>query len=111
MAPTCFECGTSGHIAADCPNAEASDKRPPHCGICDPRTRQVTVDLERGTVRRCPDCSPSRHKLLAQHKRCTGCKMVVYTWDSKPCGNHDSPVAPDRRMTIEQIREIERANS
>lgn len=72
MAPTCFECGTSGHIAADCPNAEASDNRPPWCGICDRRTRLVTVDRELGTVRRCPSCHPLRLKPLAQHKAMTG---------------------------------------
>jgi hypothetical protein len=31
--------------------------RPPHCGTCDPRTRQL--ELPDGTPQRCPRCNPN----------------------------------------------------
>lgn len=112
MAIKCFGCGAEGYVKAECPYcADVTDTRPSWCGICDIRTRLVTVDAESGTVKRCPECHPSPRKPLAQHKRCPACKMVVYAWDTGQCGSHESPVAPDRRLPIEQIHEIERANA
>lgn len=107
----CFSCGDSGHIAAECPNSEALDTRPTWCGICDRRTRLVTVDRDNGTVKRCPDCHPSPRKPLTQHRRCTACRMTVHEWDTSPCGQHSSPVAPDRRRDREHIEEIVGSNS
>jgi hypothetical protein len=112
MPAKCFGCGAEGYVQSECPYcADVTDKRPPHCGICDPRTRLVTVDLEKGTVRKCPTCHPTPSKPVVQHKRCPACKMVVYSWDTSPCGMHSSPVAVDKRLSIEQIHEIERAHS
>lgn len=111
MPATCFTCGTSGHIAADCPNNEELDNRPAWCGICDRRTRLVTVNIETGTVKKCPDCHPAPRKPLPQHKRCGACKMTVHSWDTSPCGQHSSPVATDKRLSIGQIHAIERSNS
>lgn len=111
MPPTCFTCGTPGHIAAECPQSEVLDTRPTWCGICDPRTRLLTVSLEKGTVMKCPECHPSPRKPPAQHKRCPACKMTVYAWDTSPCGMHESPVAPDRRLSLDEIHAIERSNS
>jgi len=110
MAVKCFGCGAEGYIQSDCPYcADVTDKRPAHCGICDPRTRLLTIDLERGTVRKCPDCHPSPRKPLTQHKRCQQCKITVYAWDTAPCGSHQGPAVPDRRLSIDAIHEIERA--
>jgi hypothetical protein len=82
----------------------ASDSRPPWCGICDERTRLiVTGDDQAG---RCQECHPLRHQHLRQHRRCPSCKMIVHEWDNEPCGRHSSPVAKDRRLPIEEIREI-----
>jgi hypothetical protein len=111
MPATCFACGGQGHIAAECDNLDEIDKRPTWCGICDRRTRLVTIDLEHGTTRRCHDCHPSPCKPLTQHRRCGACRMTVYAWDTSPCGKHESPAAPDRRLPIDAIREIERSNS
>lgn len=65
MPATCFDCGQSGHVAAECPNSEVLDTRPTWCGICDRRTRLVTVNIGTGAVKRCPDCHPSPRKPLA----------------------------------------------
>lgn len=93
----CFDCGTEGHIAPNCPNAElAADGRPPWCGICDERTRLVAVPG--GKVDRCRECHPLARQNLKQHRRCPACKMLVHEWDTAPCGYHSSPAgAVDRR--------------
>lgn len=98
MPVRCFTCKEPGHVAADCPELDNPDTRPRWCGICDPRTRLVTIDLASGTVKRCPDCHPTPVKPLAQHKRCSGCKMTIHEWDTNPCGMHSTPAdAPDNR--------------
>jgi Zinc knuckle len=81
---SCFNCGTRGHVAADCP-AAVSDKRPPWCGGCDQATRL----LDYGThMQRCAKCHPLAWKPLEQDKRCGGCHQLVYSWDKLPCGSH-----------------------
>jgi len=111
----CFRCQEYGHLERDCPQityaAELDSGKPPWCGICDSRTRLVTIDLQHGTVRRCRNCHPQRGKPLAQHHRCPECKAIVYNWDSNPCGSHLTPAAPDKRLPIERIREITGSNS
>lgn len=92
MPATCFTCGVQGHISADCPNNEVLDTRPPWCGICDRRTRLVTIDLDNGTVQKCRTCHPTPNKPLAQHRRCPSCKIIVFEWDGNQCGHHESPV-------------------
>jgi hypothetical protein len=112
MPAKCFGCGAEGYVQSECPYcADVTDKRPPWCTICDERTRLLWLNAEGTLVQRCPQCHPQPRKLLAQHKRCPACKTIVYAWDTGECGKHESPVAPDRRLPIEQIREIERSNS
>lgn len=111
MAVNCFTCGDTGHLAAQCRNTEVLDTRPRWCGICDPRTRLVTIDLQAGTVRKCRDCHPAPAKPAVQHKRCGNCQMTVYAWDTNPCGQHLSPAAPDRRLPLDAIHEITGSNS
>ena len=112
MPVVCFKCQETGHIADYCPyEEELTDNKPAWCGICDRRTRLVTVDRENGTCKRCPDCHPSPRKPLAQHRRCPQCKMTIYQWDNETCGSHLSPVAPDRRRNREHIDEIIGSNS
>lgn len=111
MPAKCFGCGTEGYVQSECPYcADANDTRPTHCGICDPRTRLVTINIELGTVKKCPDCHPNA-KLPPQFKRCTGCRMTIYAWDTNPCGNHESPVAVDKRPDREHIDRIVGTNS
>jgi hypothetical protein len=83
----CFNCGEYGHIAADCP-AHAPDEpsgKPPWCGQCDVRTRLIEYGDH---VSRCTECHPLARKPLAHHRRCGGCRHLVYTWDTQPCGSH-----------------------
>jgi len=105
LPATCFECGDVGHISADCPNKQI-DNRPPWCGICDRRTRQLWLNRDGTSVQRCPSCHRLRHKTLAQHRRCGECKAVVYEWDNNECGSHLMPGKPDERPPIERIHEI-----
>lgn len=112
MPAKCFGCGTEGYVQSDCPYcADVTDKRPPWCGICDQRARLRWLSADGTQVQRCPDCHPQPRKPLAQHRRCPDCKMIVYIWDTGECGKHESPAAPDRRLPIEQIREITAATT
>ena len=112
MPARCRGCGAQGYVESECPYcADVTDPRPPWCGKCDRRTRQIWLNAEGTRVQRCPDCHPQPRKSLAQHKRCPNCKMVIYDWDTGQCGEHESPVAPDRRLPIEQIHEIMGSNS
>jgi hypothetical protein len=104
---TCFRCRETGHLSANCPkHAQLQMTAPetpavPWCGTCDPRTR-----LMRGVepTSRCPDCHPRRHDLLVQHRRCKGCRKLVYAWDVADCGQH-RPLGP-RPYTPPPRREI-----
>lgn len=84
----CGNCGTTGqHITSECPyTAELGHAgKPPWCGNCDKATRLV----DHGThMARCAACHPLAWKPLAQHKRCGGCNSLIYTWDNRPCGQH-----------------------
>ena len=90
MPARCFTCGEVGHVSADCPELDNVDTRPAWCGICDARTRLVTVDLASGRVKRCT-CHPAAQKPLTQHKRCPACKAIVHAWDTAACGEHSVP--------------------
>lgn len=90
----CFRCGETGHVSASCPahaqlQMTAAVVALPWCGQCDPRTRHM-----RGVepVSRC-DCHPLRRKRLIQHRRCKGCRKMVYAWDGADCGQH-APLGP-----------------
>jgi len=113
MPAKCFGCGADGYIESECPycRAAAADTRPPWCGICDQRTRQLWLTSDGTSVQRCPRCHPASRKPLAQHRRCPECKTITYSWDSNPCGSHLAPAAPDKRLPIERIREITGSNS
>ena len=108
MPAKCFGCGADGYVQSDCPYcaADADSGKPPWCGICDRRTRLVTTDLQTGTLQRCRQCHPHRHKTLTQHRRCPECKTLAYSWDANPCGMHEGPQTPDRRLPAGRIREI-----
>lgn len=113
MPAKCYGCGADGYVQSECPYcaADVESGRPPWCGICDRTSRQLWLNPDGTSVQRCPRCHPSRHKMLAQHRRCPECKTIVYSWDNNSCGQHQSPAAPDKRLPIERIREIERSNS
>ena len=105
MPATCWDCGETGHVVADCPNAAftgTSDKKPPWCGICDERTRL----LGRDEAHRCPACHPQRRQSLKQHRKCPTCHQTVHEWDNAPCGSHSGPDAKDRRPDREHIEQI-----
>lgn len=86
----CFQCQGDGHIAADCPDGNSpGGGKPPWCGICDPRTRLVGLGPD-GPLARCATCHPLRGQLLRQHKRCSGCRMIIPASDSNPCGQHST---------------------
>jgi hypothetical protein len=59
----------------------------PHCGLCDPVTRQV--ELGDGRLARCPRCHPLQNALLPQVWRCPVCHALVYR-DQRglPCSVH-----------------------
>ena len=102
---TCHGCGATGHFESECPNAgiDAMGK-PPWCGICDERTRHVS--LGESLVGRCTACHPLRGKQLRQHRKCPSCHMTVYEHDNSPCGQHSGPTATDRRLDREHIEHI-----
>ena len=102
---SCFTCGDVGHIAAECPRAgDAGTRNPPWCGICDERTRHVS--LGESLVGRCTVCHPLRAKQLKQHRKCPSCHMTVYEHDNAPCGQHSGPTATDKRLDREHIEHI-----
>ena len=90
----------------NCPMTAFDDGKPPWCGVCDQRTR-LSLDGD-GKAQRCPVCHPLRREHLKQLSRCPACRMLVYAWDSAPCGQHTAPTAPDRKPDIEHVREITR---
>ena len=100
----CFDCGTIGHIASECPNTgiDASGK-PPWCGICDERTRLLDLG---DSMARCQTCHPLRRQQLKQHRKCPTCHVTIYETDHAPCGSHSGPTAPDRRPDREHIEQI-----
>lgn len=86
MPMTCYECGTAGHVASDCPNVEQlGGGHPMWCGTCDRRTRHW-YDAD-GKAHRCA-CHGLSHQPLPQHRHCGRCKQTVYRWDETDCGNH-----------------------
>lgn len=85
----CYRCGTKGHFESECPNPEIDDGKPPWCGQCNKRTRQI------GTAngpRRCA-CHPLSRQLLPQYRRCPECDTVIVKWDRAPCDSH-TPIGP-----------------
>ena len=103
----CFRCRQEGHIERDCAMTAFDDDPGPYwCGICEKRTR--LVGTSGGQPGRCPDCHPLRYEHLKHIQRCPSCHMLIHDWDNAPCGQHSSPVAPDRRPSTEHIREITR---
>jgi hypothetical protein len=59
----------------------------PHCGLCDPATRQV--ELDDGRIARCPRCHPLQDALMPQTWRCGACHALIYR-DQRglPCSKH-----------------------
>ena len=106
MPATCWECGQSGHVVADCPNkafTASNDSGPPWCGICDERTRLLDLG---DSMARCQTCNPQRRQQLRQHRKCPHCHVTVHEWDHAPCGQHSGPTVPDRRPDRQHIDAI-----
>lgn len=104
MSVTCFDCGSAGHIAANCPNTGIDGNgRPSWCGICDEATRHIQTAAG---VARCQECHPLARRLFKSDRRCPSCRQLVYEWDHSPCGSHSGPSAPDRRPEREHIQAI-----
>src|SRR5580693_1540490 len=59
----------------------------PHCGLCDPFTRQV--ERADGRFERCSRCHPLQDALLPQTWRCPECHALIYR-DQRglPCDKH-----------------------
>jgi hypothetical protein len=104
LPPTCFECGDTGHVKADCPNlAYVDGTASGWCGTCDERTRHV--ELADSRVKRC-SCHPAHRHALAQHRRCPSCHLTIVTWDSaQDCVHHILGGIP-RQYAGPAVREI-----
>jgi uncharacterized paraquat-inducible protein A len=105
MPATCFDCGATGHVVADCPNQAVitGNGKPLWCGICAERTRHINLGNK---AARCTVCHPLRQKQLKQHRKCPRCHVTVYEWDNGECGNHAGPETADRRPQRETIQHI-----
>ena len=100
----CYGCGAAGHFESECRNAAIDTAgKPPGCGICDERTRQVNLG---DTAGRCTVCHPLARKQLKQHRKCPRCHATVHEWDNGDCGSHSGPTAPDRRPERKHIEQI-----
>ena len=104
---SCHTCGTKGHFASECANEGIDGNgKPPWCGICDERTRHVSLgDMEA----RCTVCHPLRRQHLRQFRGCPSCKALVYENDHNPCGSHAGRDMKDRRPDRETIEQAVRA--
>ena len=103
----CYGCGGKGHFKSECPDVGIDGNgKPPWCGICDERTRLLSLV---GLAARCQTCHPKRREQLRQHRKCPACHVTVYEWDNAPCGSHAGPTAPDRRPGRERIDQIVRS--
>jgi zinc knuckle protein len=86
MALNCYECGSTGHLAAACPNVEQlGGGHPMWCGTCDQHSRHWYD--EQGRAHRC-QCHGLSHLPLTQYRRCGLCKQTVYEWDQMDCDRH-----------------------
>lgn len=86
----CYHCGSDEHFSRNCPQSQPPVKTtttglPDWCGQCDPTTRLIDHGDH---MRRCPQCHPKRHQTLPQHRRCGGCRRLIYTHDASKCGTH-----------------------
>lgn len=111
MATECFRCGDTGHVYADCPQAQAPGtahgaNTRPWCGLCDERTRLLAANADWTVMVRCPDCHPLRGRQLKQHLRCAGCKQVIYAWDHERCGEHQAPGGGTRGAPEETLAAV-----
>ena len=57
---------TVAHVIPFVRRAHAARTRPPWCGECDERTRQITTEADgRPVIARCPTCHPTTRQITA----------------------------------------------